>query len=181
MRLLKQRERVILVGGVVLVALVFVCLEGVVPMWARWSSLRHQTHILSQRLWQDRQLIAQDETIRATYAQDVRGAFLSGSGGDAAGMMLQAVDRIASQVGAEVRIRELRAHPAVDEDNYRILGVELEVEGNLMALGRLVHALEHAQEKFRVTRLQVRSLGVNDDVLEGRLVVTQLVVSLSGG
>ena len=176
LRPLNPRERLLVGAGAGLAFLALVYGWIVEPLALEWISLGKRIEVREMQLQRDRRLLARQDLLRAAYAERAETASPAAAGG--LGGLLREVDRIRA-TAPQVLVRQLKPQPPREMEGFRLYGVELEVEGPLPALSRLVYELEKSPAGLRVARLRLDA-GAEGGV-EGRLVITRIDLGEAGG
>ena len=174
-RSLSRREQILAGVAGALLLLSGVYTWGIEPLVSQWLQLREQIRVQELRLLRDRRILAQGEVIRTAYAQDAQDLQAGEAEEEAVGYLLQEVDRISGSLSGGVRVRGLKPQATQEKGAYRVCEVEVEAEGTLQQLARLIYKLERSPVGLRVSRLQLGPTGEGEE-LEGRLVIARIVV-----
>lgn len=177
LRPLSSREQVLSAVGLVILCFAAVFSWGIEPMIERWRRLEGQILAQEMRLTLDRRILAQGKALRAQYARYLDSLQTQGSDEEEVGRLLQEVDRISGEMGTGVRMHGLRPRAPTDGGTYRLYGVEAETMGPLQDLCRLIYLLEQSPAGLRVARLQLGPAGRGGDELEGRMVITKMILA----
>ncbi len=171
---LSQREKTLMVAGVLCVLLALGNLLVVTPIRAKHREIREEAAAMRIILKNHLKILAYEEQIEKEYEKVKQYVYQRGPEEKPDSDMLTEAERLATSCGLRVRSRKSEGFETQEEFLEEYV-VRMDVEGSIVDMIRFLYKLRVSPQLMRVRRMELNTDGRKKDVKKGVLRITKLV------
>jgi len=171
---LSQRERILFIGTVSVIALAVGYNLILEPLTNRWQYLNRQITQKSLKLTKNQNILKRKNRIKEEFDEYARHVSVLGTDEEAVTTLLKIIEEKATLSAA--RITNIRPKPARSTPFYKEFVFEVISESSLEQLLRFIYELQNSEELLKVKRLSLTLKGSQSQTIRGVMEIIKISV-----